>query len=162
MINLPAFLSPEECVELIEQASPHLVPAETATGQHTKRVVSSYRVALVHKFLEDTPLTTFIKEQAAKLTNSNISQVEDLQIVKYEPGGYFKRHSDGDWRKHTLAIYLNPDYTGGELVFTKPKSLRFSNMLPGSALLFDSSLMHEALPVLSGEKWVITCWVDFP
>ena len=81
---------------------------------------------------------------------------EGYNVLKYRTGNEYKAHYDGDTRTHrcvSAIVYLNDDYTGGEVEFVnfglkiKPK--------PGSLLLFPSNYAysHIAHPVLTGTKY---------
>jgi len=79
---------------------------------------------------------------------------------------YFSPHSDC-WsmdsasRQLSIIIYLNDVEEGGETVFpaldlkVKPKK--------GRILMFPSSLqyIHEGLPPISDDKYIIVCWCHF-
>jgi len=96
---------------------------------------------------------------------------ERPQILRYNPGGFYVRHADSEnqdpdtrtWTKtidrdFSLLIYLNDDFKGGELCFTKfnyqirPKA--------GMAVLFpsDNRYMHEAQTITKGERYAIVSW----
>lgn len=72
-------------------------------------------------------------------------------------------HTDGgnpdDPRKIVfgIAIYLNDDFTGGELIYpdlglsVTPKA--------GSMVIHDASLKHQVFPVVAGERYSITTFV---
>jgi hypothetical protein len=87
---------------------------------------------------------------------------EGYQVVKYNEGGFYKAHVDGGedflYRKVSGIIYLNDDYEGGELEFTKfnlkikPKK--------NSIVLFPSNYAyeHRAHPVIKGQKMCIVTW----
>jgi hypothetical protein len=82
-------------------------------------------------------------------------------IARYDAtGGYFKRHRDNTneavaFRKFALSVNLNTGaYAGGELVFPE-----FNDHLyapgAGDGVVFSTSLLHEALPVTSGQRYVL-------
>lgn len=100
----------------------------------------------------------------------------ESRVVRYHAGEYLRAHTDNprplDYRDNpehgaragffhhgrrkvlTLVLYLNDDYTGGELLFhgsgqqIKPGT--------GDLLLFPPGELHEARPVLSGTKYILT------
>lgn len=90
-------------------------------------------------------------------------EMQSFALVKYVEGGFFLEHIDGgadSTRKVSIVVYLNDDYEGGEIVFTrhgitlKPEK--------NSVVIFPSggTFHHEAKPVLSGNKYIITSfWV---
>ena len=87
---------------------------------------------------------------------------EHYNALKYSGGQYFNAHADGDTstkRCVSAIIYLNDEYTGGEVEFVnfnlkiKPK--------PGMLLLFPSNYAyrHIAHPVETGTKYAIVTWL---
>ena len=91
-----------------------------------------------------------------------ITADEGFQILKYYEGGFYKAHVDAGeqflYRKVSGILYINDDYDGGELEFTKfnlkikPKK--------NSILLFPSNYAYEhiAHTVTKGEKMCIVSW----
>lgn len=80
----------------------------------------------------------------------------NLDIRLYNAGEGLRPHGDINHtvqNKYSFVIYLNDDYTGGELDFLdrnitiKPEA--------GAILAFPSLHEHEALPTISGTKWHI-------
>ena len=88
----------------------------------------------------------------------NISFSEGWQLVRYRSGQFFAEHVDKTEefpRKVSAVLYLNEDYEGGTITFTK---LNHSFKPKENTLfIFPSSedFMHSADPVISGEKYVI-------
>ena len=87
------------------------------------------------------------------------SRFEGFKIVCYgaEEGGFFHAHRDNlspstSHRRFGLTINLNGGFEGGELRFPEygPDLYRPP---AGAAILFSSSLLHEVLPVTSGERF---------
>ena len=87
------------------------------------------------------------------------SRFEGFKIVCYGAGdgGFFHAHRDNlspatAHRRFGLTVNLNGGYEGGELRFPEygPDLYR---PRAGAALLFSSSLLHEVLPVTSGERF---------
>ncbi len=92
-------------------------------------------------------------------------------LMRYEPGGYYHAHADSEiynpatrqWERRvnrdiSLLLYLNDDYSGGELKFHyfnyqyKPRK--------GDLVLFpsDHRYLHEATIVTEGIRYVVVCW----
>jgi prolyl 4-hydroxylase len=106
-----------------------------------------------------------------------VYNLEDLQVLRYKQGGFYRPHFDyfslehegsatllsrGGQRVATVIIYLNTPRAGGETVF--PNIPLTVNAEAGKAVHFkytDSNVasLHGGNPVLSGEKWIITAWV---
>ena len=96
---------------------------------------------------------------------------ERPQILRYQPGGFYRTHSDADtwikaekrWnrvldRDLSLLIYLDDNYQGGELVFP---NFNF-RLRPRAGMLVafpaDYRYLHGAMPVISGARHVIVSW----
>ena len=96
---------------------------------------------------------------------------EPAQLLRYKEGGFYVRHADSEnmnpdlrtWTKTidrdlSLLIYLNDDFSGGDLYFEKfnyrlrPKA--------GMAVLFpsDNRYMHEAQTITTGQRYAIVSW----
>lgn len=106
---------------------------------------------------------------------------EFLQILRYRPGEEFRPHvdyfneggagayqslADGGQRAQTVLLYLNDDYAGGSTRFPKLQlnikgrrgdMLHFHNL--GADGLGHSDSLHAGLPVIAGEKWLLSQWV---
>jgi predicted 2-oxoglutarate/Fe(II)-dependent dioxygenase YbiX len=94
---------------------------------------------------------------------ADIKYVETYGLLKYSSGEEYKYHYDGDTeskRSISVLIYLNDDYTGGEIEFPnfkikiKPKA--------GTLMLFPSNYAygHIAHPVESGTKYAIVTFLQ--
>jgi predicted 2-oxoglutarate/Fe(II)-dependent dioxygenase YbiX len=96
---------------------------------------------------------------------------ERPQILRYQPGGFYRTHSDADawvkpeqrWnrvldRDLSLLIYLDDNYQGGELVFP---NFNF-RLRPRAGMLVafpaDYRYLHGAMPVITGARHVIVSW----
>jgi len=102
---------------------------------------------------------------------------EGYEMLKYEPGGYYKEHTDEPEkifydkngnpepkslvkRKITLIVQLNENFEGGGLSFfgdthrIEPKK--------GSVILFPSNYLfpHQALPVTKGVRYSLITWIS--
>ena len=110
-----------------------------------------------------------------------MEHTEDLQIVRYQPGTYYKEHHDaccadsqactdfenkGGQRVGTLLLYLNEEFTDGETHF--PNLNVKMKAPPGSAIFFKPlgsedkchpNALHAGLPISSGIKYVCNAWV---
>lgn len=98
---------------------------------------------------------------------------EAPELMRYRPGGLYVRHADSQnmnpdsrlWHKCidrdlSLLIYLNDDFEGGQLHFSKFNY--WVQPQPGMVVLFpsDNRYMHEAEYVTSGERFVIVSWAS--
>ncbi len=94
--------------------------------------------------------------------NFQITQHEVFKLVCYDAktGGYFHPHRDNEsrdtqHRRFAMTLNLNTgDYSGGQLRFPEfgPDLYQPER---GGALIFSCSLLHEVVPVTSGERYVL-------
>jgi predicted 2-oxoglutarate/Fe(II)-dependent dioxygenase YbiX len=95
----------------------------------------------------------------AKDHNLKDLKLNQYSLVRYTEGQFFLEHSDGEKnmpRRVSMVIYLNDDYDGGEISFT-----RFETTIKPKAqtLIFFPSTeeySHAALPITSGTKYALT------
>ncbi len=90
-----------------------------------------------------------------------IKHIDRVLIARYdETGGYFRRHRDNiaphvAYRQFALSLNLNTEaYEGGELIFPEYSSHRYSPPM-GGGVIFSGSLLHEALPIRRGQRYVL-------
>lgn len=99
--------------------------------------------------------------EIGKAFQAQVAHVDRILIARYDDaGGYFRRHRDNStaqvaFRQFALSLNLNTgDYQGGELTFPEFSDDRFSPPA-GAACVFSASLLHEALPVTRGRRYVL-------
>lgn len=62
-------------------------------------------------------------------------------------------------RKLSISITLNEDFTGGDLLFFSDKLFRCP--LPkGQCIAFPSFLSHKVMPIRTGVRWALVCWIS--
>ena len=117
-----------------------------------------------------------------KKFNYKLENCEPLQVVKYEPGGFFKTHVDAccedtlickkenslvGKRLATIIIYLNDDYEGGETEFVlldkkiKPEkntAVLFMNVGENDNKCHLLS-HHRGNNIISGTKYICNIWI---
>jgi predicted 2-oxoglutarate/Fe(II)-dependent dioxygenase YbiX len=83
-------------------------------------------------------------------------------VLSYSAEGnhFFSAHRDNGApttadRAFAVSLNLNDDFEGGELVFPEYSGVRVSPPL-GAAAVFSCSVLHEALPVTRGRRFVLT------
>lgn len=182
--EIPNFLSQDECDTLILMSKNRLTPSVMYNGN--KDIYNTLDRKSGQTWLNDDEhhVVSSISDRVAKLTGTNKTNQESLQLVNYSQNGFFKPHYDScngskefcqrmnsplGPRYITVLIYLNDSYAGGATVFPKigktvnpekGKAVLFYNVTP-SGVVIDESL-HGGNPVLSGEKWVANKWVRLP
>ena len=177
------FLSPAVCDWVIAQARDGLVRAtiyDKVTGGTTadnRRTNSECELGIDRCGV----LTFVIRGRIAAITGKVDNAMEVPKVLHYAPGETFANHFDflnpkepayaaqlaeRGQRTHTLLVYLNEEYEGGETHFPK---IDFKNRgARGDAFLFanvdaagepDYLTMHAGLAPESGEKWLFSQWI---
>jgi len=178
MINeIKGFLTPEECKEIIKlidadnQKSTVVIGGTENVGYDNSRTSSTSNLIDVGKVKE-------IKEKIANTLGLRVNQGEPIQGQLYNGGEYFRPHFDwfigealkthgkiAGQRTHTLMIYLNDDFTGGQTNF--PKKQLSVRPEQGKAVWWrnttddgsgDDTVLHEGSDVKEGSKYIITAW----
>jgi prolyl 4-hydroxylase len=172
------FLPEKECADIIRLAEDRLTPSEVVVEATGGRERHRDRVSHGMSFKKaETPFIASVENRIAALAGVGVYNLEDLQVLRYKQGGFYRPHFDyfslehegsatllsrGGQRVATVIIYLNTPRAGGETVF--PNIPLTVNAEAGKAVHFkytDSNVasLHGGNPVLSGEKWIITAWV---
>lgn len=174
------FLTKEECEELIEVADKGLRPSTVADPTDSS-ITSDYRTSKTADLnYFNSPYLNYIDNKIATFMGLYHFSGETLQAQKYNPGQYYKEHCDyffpltkeyktyTEWmgqRTWTLMVYLNDVEEGGETYFKhlkikiKPeqgKAVFWNNLFKNG--IPNPKTMHEALPPVSGDKYVVTKW----
>ncbi len=123
--------------------------------------------------IESTVRRAF-KELVEPALGHTLAWMEAPQVLRYETGGLYGPHADGDhfncntgmWQKvldrdASLLLYLNRDFSGGELSF--PQFNYRYQPETGDLLFFPSNghYAHQALPVSAGVRYAIVSWAAF-
>lgn len=127
------------------------------------------------------PIIMEIIVRIANIVNLPLENAEALQIVKYEPNGYYNEHHDsccdehqlctefikrGGQRVKTVLIYLNDEFTEGATNFPvlnkKFKPPKYSavifNPLAKNSNKCHPKAIHAGLPVKTGIKYIANLW----
>jgi prolyl 4-hydroxylase len=175
LFEIPGLLTRTECDAVIAAIDRGLVPSTVTHGAKDYR---TSRTCHLHDL--EPELTRELDQRFAALFGVDSAFAEPLQGQRYDPGQYFKAHTDwfapgtkefeehtrpGGQRTWTLMVYLNAVELGGETVFQRLG--RAFTPVPGLALAWNNLLadgapnhatLHEAMPVERGLKYVITKW----
>ena len=89
-----------------------------------------------------------------------------MQILKYEKGGFYNWHIDhaGEVipRSISCIMFLNNDYTGGDLMFRDPQGKNEMSVIPkpGRLVIWPSCFMypHTVKPVEEGIRYTVVSW----
>ena len=119
-------------------------------------------------------LEDLLTNAIAEINNFNfrfdIHGFSDLEVIHYNQGTYFKRHTDNFindveyQRKLTFIFQLtDPDeYVGGDLIVYTHKDAERVSRKQGSLIVFPSYTMHEVDELLSGTRYSMIGWVMGP
>jgi prolyl 4-hydroxylase len=172
-------LTPEECRYIIEKATPMF----TRSGVVGVKGADESRTSETAWISRDDPVARKVFAKAMEATGKTIEHCENLQIVKYEPGTYYRAHHDsccedsdscsiferdGGQRVATFLVYLNSEFTDGETHFPQHGDIKMKAN-PGSGIMFrplgeeddkcHPKALHAGLPISSGTKYVCNAWV---
>lgn len=177
------FLSVRECDHLIEIASSKLVKSTTMSYENGTSVDTPSVRNSMQAFIDigSNKTVSTIEDRIAAILPYPKEYGEDLQVVRYLPGQYYKPHYDyfnPDYpgmqdtlekygqRVLTVLMYLNEPDEGGETVF--PQLMLTIKPKRGTALLFynafsdgtlNTNTQHGGSPVIRGEKWIANKWI---
>ena len=175
LYDIPDLLSPAECLDVIEAINDSLQPSTVTRGSR------DYRTSRTCHLRQNSPdLAARLDQRFADLVGVDPRLSEPIQGQRYDPGEYFKEHTDwfspgtkefndhtqqGGQRTWTVMIYLNAVERGGETCFKRLD--RCFTPIAGMGLAWNNLqadgtpnpfTLHEAMPVEQGHKWVITKW----
>lgn len=181
--EFPNMLSDSECDKIIE-LSRDKVKRSTVIGESKHNDISEVRTS-ENTFLSNSvdPLMKSIDDRIQNIVGINPENYEDLQVVHYDPGTFYKAHWDacdpnkdhrcsedykkGGFRFATFLLYLNDDMEGGETDFPligkkikpeKGKGILFFNLEDDLSKRRELS-KHAGLPPTKGEKWMCNKWI---
>lgn len=173
------FLSASECAGIIEAVSESFtrakVVSQTSEAYHPGRVAESAWLP------QDHELSVSIKQRIADTLGLPTENMEQVSVVRYHVHGEYQPHVDwfdpadesfmactlfGGQRSHSVLMYLDVDYTGGETGFPNLGLViapELGKMVVWPSRGDDGELsqdcLHAGLPVLSGLKHIAIVWV---
>ena len=177
MYEIPNFFSHKECDEIIKYIDQNHSRSSVVVGGTDRSDITNHRTSSTSNLEPNNNLIKTVHKKIADYLNLPIEKGESLQGQLYEPGQYFKPHNDffsgpaynmhclgSGNRTHTLMVYLNDDFEGGETNFPnlnktvvpeKGKAIWWKNMHEDKTL---SDTLHEGVAVSSGKKYIVTSW----
>jgi prolyl 4-hydroxylase len=178
-VIIDSVLTKEDCKYIIEKAN-SMFTRSTVVGVEGADESRTSETAWIPK---DDPVAQKVFNKACELTGKHIGCCEDLQVVRYKPGTYYRAHHDsccddseacknfetqGGQRIGTLLVYLNDEFTDGETHFPDHGDVKMKAP-PGSAIFFrplandepkcHPKALHAGLPISTGTKYVCNAWV---
>lgn len=171
------FISKDECDYIINIIKQNHHKSKVV-GESAESVYDSSRTSSTSNLNRQDSVINNIHKKISNYLNIPIEKGEDLQGQLYKPGQFFRPHQDGFGsssykrhclssgnRTHTLMIYLNDNFEGGETNF--PNQNKFVKPETGKAVIWENidaesnilnEALHEGTDVTSGEKYIITSW----
>jgi len=174
---IEGFLQPGESEYLQALALP-LMRRSLVADVNTTSDVRTSSSAFLGRDPKD-PVTYCIEHRAGNITGIDMDSSESLQVVRYEPGQFYKPHHDytpresllGNYwgqkgqRYATLLLYMNDGMEGGSTRFPK---LGIAIKPQKNAALFwynvgldeveDPRTLHAGEPVEGGIKYAVNVW----
>ena len=171
------FITPQETEYILQTAKPHFSESKVVTGSDTN--IRKSKTAWLAK---TDPTVGAIIQRVCDMTNIPFENAEKMQVVRYEPDGFYNEHHDaccddreecvefeqnGGQRKITMLFYLTDDFEGGATRFPKLnqeyKPPKYSGLLfhplEKNGTKGHPSALHAGLPVTSGEKYIANVWL---
>lgn len=173
-------LAPDLCTHVVDVANccEFLSPpaGSSLTGERRSNEVlplsqpSSLLASTTQLLVNQFAIARDLLEKRYEVT---FSHIEMYAIERFYPGQTHKRHQDGlilanryaelakgiAARDVSLIGWLNDDFTGGDILFDR-QSVKIKPTT-GGVVAFPACYTHpyQALPVLRGCKYTITCWL---
>jgi len=174
----PNIITPTEAQNILEKASKSFEDSKILSGTDTN--IRKSQTTWIYP--SDNIHVYNIINRICKEYNYPFENAEPLQVVKYEPGGFYNDHHDSccddnpkcdefiqksGQRVLTVLIYLNDNFTDGGTQFTELNEIIKPNKYSGiifRPLADDSSqchplALHKGMPVTSGVKYVCNIWI---
>ncbi|MBX3497901.1 MAG: 2OG-Fe(II) oxygenase [Alphaproteobacteria bacterium] len=170
VMMLPRVFEPAFCRSLIEQWT----SGERSDGGVSSRygnVMAADRKRTEDHIVRDPAMVKQITDRLAYRVGPELMRLFSWEaefafdapvILSYAAGQqhFFRAHRDNGTpqtadRTFAVSLNLNEDYEGGELVFPEFGPTRYKPKA-GMAAIFSCSLLHEALPVSEGRRFVLT------
>lgn len=111
---------------------------------------------------------TFLPNYNAKFKHNFARKVNQVDFLKYKPGGKYGIHIDSDLaspRTVSCIINLNENYEGGDFVFFNPindEEMKRIKCKKGTIIFFPSNFLcpHAVQPITKGARYSIVSWIQ--
>ena len=172
VLLVPEVLEPEFCVELQELGERHFKPGlfTRKVGDTSQRFYDDSIKRRLDYDIAEAPVLERINRamsrrllpEIQKAFGFQVRKAEHFRIGCYDSGdaGYFTAHRDNvspgtKYRKFAMSLNLNTGaYEGGNLQFPEYGPGLYAPAA-GEAVVFSCSLLHQALPVTKGRRFVL-------
>jgi Rps23 Pro-64 3,4-dihydroxylase Tpa1-like proline 4-hydroxylase len=105
-------------------------------------------------------LSSFVKKYSDKFIGDKNLYLSEYLVALYEEGAFMAVHRDGDIIDDrevvSTVIYLNDEYTGGELSFPEVEGGYFYTPEKYELIYFPTKSQHGVNLVKSGKRYIIT------
>ena len=176
-VTIDNLVTPEEAEYIIKIAKTKFKNSTIVSGKD-----ESIRKSETAWFNRKEAVIKDIFERLSKQFKFDLKNVEDLQVVRYTPGGFYNDHHDSccdnndhcrDFAKKsgqrvlTILMYLNDEFEGGNTNFPnlslnlkadKYGGIVFHPLELGGSRCHPNSL-HKGTPVTEGVKYICNIWV---
>ena len=179
IIEIQNFLTNEECDKIIELSKGNMFSSKVYS-QNEDLYDNKTRISQQCWLNDNNSFIKNITDKVKSYTNTYNNYFEELQVVNYKPGGFFRAHYDAcvgnkyecerlnkeGPRYLTVLFYLNDNFEGGETIF--PKINKLVKPEKGKAVIFQNvdnngviitQALHGGEPVKNGEKWIANKWI---
>jgi hypothetical protein len=148
--SIKNFVEPKDAQSLIDL----MEDLKSKNQLNNERGDGTYRL-----YNSDNPiLTNFVKKYSKKFIDKKKLYVTEYLVALYEDDAFMSVHRDVENDRETVStvIYLNDEYTGGELSF--PQVNKGYTYIPEKYELvyFPTPFLHGVNPVKSGKRYIIT------
>jgi prolyl 4-hydroxylase len=173
----PNFITRDDAKYILKMAEYNYEDSVVVGGENTEGI----RKSQTYWLSKDDPVAKKIIQKVCYIDGYNTEQAEDIQVVKYEPNGYYNEHHDSccenddkceEFQKEgnrivTMVIYLNDNFEGGATQFPKinkkfkPKKysgILFYPMNKNGDKCHENSL-HAGMPITKGQKYIANVWI---
>ena len=174
VLTLPAVFDAEMCQLLIDRWREEHQEGGLSDG--TKNVLDARKKRNLEHVVLDPELSRLIARTLARRIGPELVKVfnytapyrfEGYTVLSYRADrqDFFGTHRDNvravRQRRFAMSLNLNDDYEGGALRFPEYGPHSYSPKA-GTALVFATTMLHEALPVTRGQRWVLTTFFCDP
>jgi len=180
VLMVPDVLSPDDCrtlMDVFETRGQTFVPPGPGIDyigtDYKMRIPEHGRSDRIDHWLVDNDTTALLHRRLEKRLLPEIFKAFHYRITRWERmrigcyhgerGGKLHGHRDNveptPYRRFAMSINLNTqDFSGGELRFPEFGDQRY-RPADGTAIVFSSALLHEALHVTSGRRLVVLAFM---
>jgi Rps23 Pro-64 3,4-dihydroxylase Tpa1-like proline 4-hydroxylase len=107
---------------------------------------------------ENEILFAFVKKYSDKFIEGKNLYMSEYLVALYEEKAFMKVHRDVENDREVIStvLYLNDEYTGGELSFPEVEGGYFYTPEKYELVYFPTPYQHGVNPVKSGKRYIIT------